>query len=128
MEIHMKISLPLRPNFIAEWTWLSKNPVKENGRLTLKSDWPGNKTIFKNKWDMTLALPEHYQLQMCFACQYPGVYTGEDLLNCGACPVKWSTSHCGKYRSEYERWCRAKTPKKRSQLAFIIAGLWREEK
>jgi len=102
----MKLSLPLRENHIALWTWLAENPKKD------KENWPGFRTIKQRGL--------HLPMSLCFACEQCGHL-------CGICPLNqgqrvWRI--CDDDHA-FRQWRNARTSKTRSKYARQIAEAWK---
>ena len=88
------------------WNWLADNPMKEDGTLTGKWDWP--------EWDFNGGSIKAVEL-LCFACQ--GSHK--------CCVLIWPNEFCvGDDRNGlYNQWIKATNPTTRSRLARQIADL-----
>jgi len=101
--MRMKLIVPNKPNHYALWMWLHTHPVKRNGRLTEKKDWPGFRTMKRLK----IYIPESY----CFACEEVN----------GLCHKCQFHGMWGCFNGLYRDWALALSPEYRAIYAKRIA-------
>ena len=105
------------------WDWLAENPENEDGGLNNKGDWPKWESVERGPFYGGIRYTTMNGEQIasgCFACA--------GCLDCGTCPITWSSDCCSNCESEYDQWVISTDPAERSRLAAIIRDLPWEDK
>lgn len=102
--------------YYEEWDWLAENPVKKDGSLNEKRDWP--------RWEENGGdVP--YVFDRCFACFVDAARGG----GCIGCPCDWGNGRngCNLPGSPFYEWNLTKTPRTRKKYALLVRDAWKEE-